>query len=439
MRARTLGWRACAIWLLLLLPSLASGQVRGTIFGPGLRNYPIAVSPPKNLTPGGAGGDLGRRFAEILERDLVLSGYFKIIERSAHIEQPETSGMDVETIQFDNWTVLGALALVKGAFELDGDVLTLEARLFDVPQRRQLTGRRYRGSVDLLRRMAHRFADEILLQFTGERGPFDSRIAFVSNRDGRFKEVYVMSLDGGDLQQVTKASTITVSPSWAPDNRNLLYTSYKRGNPDLYLLDLLSGRETRISSRLGLNLGGRFSPDGSTIALTVDDASGSDLVLLDRAGDLVRKLTDHWAIDVSPSWSPDGRQIAFCSNRSGSPQIYIMSSDGGQVRRLTFQGDYNTSPAWSPKGDRIAYVSRYEGGFNIFTIRPDGSEVRQLTQASGNNEDPSWSPDGRYLVFSSNRSGAKKLYVMDAAGVSQVQLTHGGGDDTSPAWSRWLE
>lgn len=424
---------------LVAWPGDGWSQVRGTIFGPGSRSYPIAVSPLKNLTASGVGKDLGVRFADILEKDLTLAGYFKVIDRTAYLEAPDSSGIEAETINFDNWSVLGALALVKGGFTLEGDILTLEAKLFDVPQRRQLTGKRYRGSVDLLRRMAHRFADEILLQFTGERGPFDSRIAFVSNRDGRFKEVYLMSLDGGDLQYVTKAQSITVSPSWAPDGRSLLYTSYKRGNPDLYVLDVISGRETRLSARIGLNLGGRFSPDGSMIALTIEDPTGSDLVLLDRAGEQIRKLTDHWAIDVSPSWSPDGRQIAFCSNRSGSPQIYVMNSDGSQVRRVTFQGDYNTAPAWSPKGDRIAYVSRYEGGFNIFTVRPDGSDVRQLTQAAGNNEDPSWSPDGRYLVFSSNRTGRKKLYVMDASGMSQVQLTHGSGDDTSPAWSRWLE
>ena len=46
--------------------------------------------------------------------------------------------------------------------------------------------------------MAHKFADEIMQQFTGERGPFDSRITFVSTRDSRLKDVYVMSLDEGD-------------------------------------------------------------------------------------------------------------------------------------------------------------------------------------------------------------------------------------------------
>ena len=416
----------------------STAQTTGRIVGQGLHSYPVAVAPLRSLS-GGSGKDVATRFADVVGRDLMLSGYFKVLDRAAYIEKSETSGYNAEDINFDNWSVIGALGLVKGAYTIEGDNLSIEAQLFDVYQRKRLTGRRYRGSLDLVRRMAHRFADEIMAQFTGERGPFDSRITFLSTRDGRFKEVYVMSLDGGDLQQVTKNQTINVSPSWSPDARSLLYTSYKRGNPDLYLLDLLSARESRLSQRAGLNLGGKLSPDGSTIAMALESDGNADIVLLDRNGELRRRLTDSWAIDVSPSWSPDGRQIAFCSNRNGSPQIYVMSADGGAARRITFSGDYNTAPAWSPKGDRIAYVSRSEGEFNIATIKVDGGDAHQLTQGSGNNEDPSWSPDGRYLVFSSSRTGRKKLFVTDASGVSQVQLTQGGGDDSSPAWSRWLE
>lgn len=433
---RVMGVAGAAV---MTLQGVATAQVRGTIFGPGSRSYPVAISPLKNLSGSAAARDVATRFADIIGRDLTLSGYFKILDRAAYIEKPEASGYTADAINFDNWSVIGALALVKGAYTVDGDNLTLEARLFDVYQRKQLTGRRYHGSVTEIRRMAHKFADEIMAQFTGERGPFDSRIAFVSTRDSRLNEIYVMSLDEGDLQQVTKGQTINVSPSWSPDSRALLYTSYKRHNPDLYSIDLLSGREALISQRPGLNLGGKWSPDGSLIAVTAEDKGNADIVLLDRSGTLVRRLTDNWAIDVSPSWSPDGRQIAFCSNRTGGPQIYVVSADGGEARRVTFTGSYNTSPAWAPKGDRIAYVSRLGGGFNLFTVKADGSDVRQLTQGAGNNEDPSWAPDGRYLVFVSTRTGRKKLFVTDAAGASQVQLTHGGGDDTSPTWSRWLE
>lgn len=434
-------WSVLTMAVVALIAGARSGaaQVRGTIFGPGARSYPVAVSPLKNLSGGGAANDLATRFADIVAGDLTLSGYFKVLDRGAYIEKPEASGYTVDAINFDNWSVIGALALIKGAYTLQGDTLTVEARLFDVYQRRQLAGRRYHGSAGELRRMGHKFADEVMAQFTGQRGPFDSRIAFVSTRDGKFKEVYVMSLDGGDLQQVTKTQTINVSPAWSPDVRSLLYTSYKSRNPDLYSIDLVSGREMRISQRPGLNLAGRWSPDGTKIAVTIEDDGNPDIAILDATGRIVRRVTDSWAIDVSPSWSPDGRQVAFCSNRTGGPQIFVADADGGGARRVTFTGSYNTSPAWSPKGDRIAYVGRGDGEFNVFTVRSDGSEPLQLTQAAGVNEDPSWSPDGRYLVFSSSRTGRKKLFVSDATGSSQVQLTRGGGDDSSPSWSRWLE
>ncbi len=418
---------------------VGSAQVRGTIFGPGARSYPIAISPLKNLSEGSAAGNIGTQFADIAATDLGLSGYFKVLDRAAYIEKPDSSGYTADTINFDNWSVIGALALVKGAYTLSGDNITAEVRLFDVYQRRQLTGVRYHGSAGEVRRMANKFADEIMKQFTGERGPFDTRFTFASTRDGKFKEIYVMSPDGGDLQQETKTQTINVSPSWSPDNRVLLYTSYKRGNPDLYAIDFVSGREAMISQRPGLNLAGKFSPDGSKIALTIEDKGNADIAIIDRSGRLLRRVTDSWAIDVSPSWSPDGREVAFTSNRGGGPQIYVVSTDGGEPRRVTFGGSYNTSPAWSPKGDRIAYVSRADGEFNLFVVKTDGSDTRQLTQGAGNNEDPSWAPDGRYLVFSSSRLGRKKLFITDVTGSSQVQLTRGGGDDTSPAWSRWLE
>jgi len=434
------------LWWTLLVTSLvmvgrhaSEAQVRGTIFGPGARSYPIAISPLRNLSEKSVAGDFGTRFADIVSTDLSLSGFFKILDRAAHIEKPETSGYTADNINFDNWSVIGALALVKGAYSVSRDNVTVEVRLFDVYQRRQLAGVRYHGSLGELRRTANKFADEIMKQFTGERGPFDTRFAFVSTRDGKFKELYVMSPDGGDLQQVTKTQTINVSPSWSPDGRLLLYTSYKRGNPDLYAIDLVSGREVLISSRPGLNLGGKFSPDGSKIALTIEDKGNTEIAIVDRSGNLLRRVTDSWAIDVSPTWSPDGRRLAFTSNRSGGPQIYIVGVDGGEPRRVTFSGTYNTSPAWSPRGDWIAYVSRADSEFNLFAVKPDGGDTRQLTQAAGNNEDPSWAPDGRYILFSSSRTGRKKLFVTDLTGSSQVQLTRGGGDDSSPAWSRWLE
>ena len=421
----------------LLIAVSAVAQVRGTIFGPGVKQFPIAISPLKNLSA--SDGQGASEFATVLARDLQLSGLFRVIPRDAYIEPPDTSGVTAETINFDNWSVVGALALVKGTLERQSDEIVIEARLFDVSQRQQLAGRRYRGEPHDLRRMAHRFADEIMAALTGERGPFDSRIAFLSTRGGRFKDVYVMSPAGGDVRRITSENTLNLSPSWGPDAESLLLTSYRNGNPDLFALDLTSLGWQLLSGVRGLNLGGQWSPDGRRLAAALEYDGSAEIALLNQDGSLERRLTNHWSIDVSPSWSPDGRQIAFCSNRSGNPQIYIMDLHSGSLRRVTSVGNYNTSPSWSPQGDQLAYTSRVSGRFQIFTVDVNGQDVRQVTESPGDNEDPSWSPDGRYLVFSSTRSGPARLYLTDQAGVNQIELTVGQGSDTSPTWSGWLD
>jgi TolB protein len=423
------------IGLAVALALPARAQVRSTIIGPGVKRFPIAISPLKDV---GAAGT-GDQFARVLGRDLELSGLFRVIPRDTYLEDAQSSGVTAESTNFDNWSVVGALALVKGSAERHSDDLTIEARLFDVGQRKQLAGRRFRGRAADEARMANRFADEIIQYFTGERGPFNSQIAFLSTRGGRFKDVYVMSANGDGVRRITNENTLNLSPSWAPDGRGLVLTSFRNRNPDLFALTLPNATWSRLSSLRGLNLGGRWSPDGSRIAVTLEYDGNSEIALLNADGSLQKRLTDHWAVDVSPSWSPDGRQLAFCSDRSGAPQIYVMSADGGGIRRVSTSGTYNTSPSWSPKGDRIAYASRLGGRFQIVTVKMDGTDVRQVTSGAGSNEDPSWSPDGRYLVFNSSRRGSSKLYLADATGANQVELTEGNGSDSSPSWSGWLE
>lgn len=423
------------VFAALALAEPARAQVRSTIIGPGVKRFPIAISSLKEIA--GSGGT--DQFTRVLGRDLELSGIFRVIPSDTYIESPQGSGVTAESINFDNWSVIGALALIKGSMERQGDDVSIEARLFDVAQHKQLAGRRFRGRAADEPRMANRFADEVIQYFTGERGPFDSQIAFLSTRGGRFKDVYVMSANGEGVRRVTNENTLNLSPSWTPDARGLVLTSYRSGNPDLFSIALPRGTFTRLSSLRGLNLGGRWSPDGRRLAVTLEYDGNTDVALLNADGSLLRRLTDHWAVDVSPSWSPDGQQLAFCSDRSGAPQIYIMNADDGAARRLTASGSYNTSPSWSPKGDRIAYASRIGGRFQIFTVKRDGSDVKQVTSGAGSNEDPSWSPDGRYLVFSSTRRGASKLYLADADGAYQAELTEGNGSDSSPSWSGWLE
>ncbi len=433
--------RAFLLFLLTIWvsPGSLNAQVKGLIVGPGAERYPIAVSPLKNIGPAEDGGGLSEGIADTIVRDLDLSGYFRVLDRSTYIEDPQRSGITVGSFDFRDWSILGSEGLVKGGFSLQGGEVTVELRLFDVYRGEQIVGKRYTGQVKDFRRIAHKFADEIIFKFTGIQGVFNTRIAYVSTSRGRFKEIYVAHLDGSGKIQVTNNRTINLSPSWTPDGRSILYTSYKEGNPSLYLFDFFPGKDRKFSSRRGLNLGGRWSPDGRFVAISLERRGNTDIYLLDRTGKKVRRLTHGPAIDVSPAWSPDGTHLVFVSDRSGTPQLYIVETATDKTRRLTYSGGYNTSPDWSPLGNKIAYTGRADGRFNIFSIDVEGGEPQPLTFGSRDNEDPSWSPDGRYIVFSSNRRGRYYLYVMQANGENQKRLTGSGGDDTNPSWSPRLD
>ncbi len=416
--------------------------IKMQIVGPGSTLAPIAVSQLKNL-----GGDnqqtLSRRFVQVLRRDCDLSGFFRLIPAKAYIEDPQNSGFELGKFNFADWSSINADFLVKGAVSVSGGQVSLEALLFDVAEQRRMFGTRFTGGPGDVPQMARRFADSVLKAVTGTKGPFDTRIAFVSTRGGRFKEVYVAAPDGGDLFRVTDNPTINLFPQIPRSPSEILYLSYKTGEPALYLFDVARRSETRIGSGQGMMVGGTLTPGGNRIIAAIEHNGHTNLYLLDRTGQEIRPLTQGAAINVNPVVSADGRLLAFTSDRSGTPQIYVMGLGGGAAQRITYQGNYNTSPAFSPNGKWIVYQSRAGGSFNIFMIPTAGGQAAQLTQGGGSNQSPCWSPDGRYILFSSTRGGHERLYLMQVntqakTGNTISALMEDDGNDSSPTWSWWL-
>lgn len=398
--------------------------------------YPIAVSQLKDLE-GDDRHAVSHVFDTTLTRDLQLSSFFRVIDPQAYIEDPQVSGYDIGQFNFADWRSISAEFLVKGAVTRHAGQVTVEALLFDVGEQRRMMGKRFSGHPNEVSEMARRFADAVLEAVTGKRGPFATKLAFVSTRGGRFKEIYTSWMDGGMLYQVTRNPTINLFPSFDKTAQRLLYLSYKTQNPELYLVDLNHRVETRISPRLGMAVGGVLAPDGRIIGAYARGGH-TNLYLLDESGNEIRALTDNGGINVSPSVCTDNSRLAFTSDRSGNPQIYVTDLAGDGARRVTYEGDYNTAPAFSPDCKKIAYENRSAGIINIFVINSDGTAARQLTN-EGSNEWPTWSPDGRYLAFSSTREGDSRIYLMLATdGRVIAPLTEGVGDATNPSWSWWL-
>jgi TolB protein len=429
-----IAWAGIAVAQITSETGTASGPIKMYIVGPSEQSK-IAISQLKNLG-GDEDGSVSGQFVHTLTRDLQLSGFFQILNPQAFIEKPQDSGFTLGQFNFADWSSINALFLVKGSVTASDQQVTLQAFLFDVPGTRQLLGKQFTGSGEDVGRMARRFADAVMKQVTSVNGPFDSRIAMVSTRGGRFKEIYTMSVDGEDMYRITNNPTINLFPSFDHQVRRVLYVSYKSGAPGLYLYDLDSRRETHIVSPLGNLIGGTLVPSGDQVVAAVERQGATNLYLLGLDGSVIRQFTSGASINVSPAVSNDGSRLAFTSDRGGSPQVYVMSMGGGAAQRITYKGNYNSDPAFSPDGSEIAYQSRTGGTFEIYEISSAGGEPVDLTGG----QHPSWSPDGRYIVFSIGRGSGLGLFLIQGDGGKVVGslTTEEDGNATDPAWSWWL-
>ena len=412
-----------------LIPAVAEAQTDLYVRGSG-RLIPLAL--PRLCIETEEHGPEGE-LPTVIGRDLDLSGYFEVLDQKSYIETPGKCGRP-EATTFSDWSVIGAEGLVKGDVSVEQGRVRARLYLLDVQKQIVVLAKEYNADLSQSKLIAHKFANEIMKFYTGTAGPFGSQISF-SSRVGRFKELFVMDMDGTNVRQLTNERGLALSPDWDPSGTKLIYTSFRNRVPDLFTLDVASKATRQISKTSELEIGAHFL-NANQILTSRTEGSDSDIVLIDTEGKLVRRLTPpNRAIDVSPVPSPDGSEVVFCSNRGGGPQIYRMGIDGSKARRISFvTSNYCTSPSWSPVGDKIAFVCRADGNFQLFMSDSDGSNAVQLT-SSGSNEDPEFSPDGRYIVFATTSfGGGYGIALMRTDGTNLKQLAKSRSGDFEPAW-----
>jgi TolB protein len=293
------------------------------------------------------------------------------------------------------------------------------------------------------RSVAHQMADEIVRNIAGKPGIAQTRIACIANKSGS-PEIYVMDYDGANVSRLTNNHTITARPRFGPNRRTLVYTSYRSGWPDVYIMpNIASPAPYCVSSYPGLNTGGAISPDGRRLAVILSKDGNPELYVKELATSSLTRLSRTRQAESSPCWSPDGSQICFVSDRAGQPQLYIMSASGGEARRMTF-GGYKTEPDWaawsvSSEVPDICFCARAGKVFQVFGLKSRTGEEMMLTQDGADNEDPCWAPDGRHIVYSRTVGHRSSLYILDAFTGRTIELNPNLsilGDCTAPAWSR---
>jgi TolB protein len=386
--------------------------------------YPIAVPASPEGDPAAA-----KEIAQVASFDLSVAGMFKVLDPAGFLADLKAEALGVDP---QKWKDVGAFGVVK----YRATATDVELRLYEVSKgANPVLTKTYPRKGGDTRTIAHRWCNEVVKYYTGERGFFGSKIVFTAKGKSQ-SSIYAMDFDGANAYRVSNNGSQNILPAWSPSGGEISYTSFMRDNPDLYVASAGGGRPRRVSAQRGMNTGAAWSPDGTKIALTLSKDGNPEIYVINASdGAIVRRITNDRAIDTSPAWSPDGSQLAFVSDRNGGPQIFVVSSAGGAPRQVSFNGSYNTTPTWSPAAGKhvIAYTTRDGGTYDIVTLDLDTKVPTRITQNEGSNEEPAFSPNGRAIAFARAGQG---VFIANADGTGKATKVWSGaatGVDWGPA------
>lgn len=253
------------------------------------------------------------------------------------------------------------------------------------------------------------------------------RVSYTSSRPAGW-DVYLFERAGAAPRRLTTDPGLDYDAVVSPDGRWVVFTSERRGGPDLYALDLeRNGEPSLLLDSDALEDQAAFSPDGESIVFVGSASGNAEIYLLPfrprRTSSMrdARNLTSNAGGDFRPAFSPGGRKLAFSSDRDlpvealnpitrfRSGDIYVLDLAGAALpKRLTDGPGWDGSPAWSPDGQSIAFYSERNPAnrlpgisgdqpASIWVMNADGSQQRALTPASTTALSPAFLPDGRIL------------------------------------------
>ncbi len=246
--------------------------------------------------------------------------------------------------------------------------------------------------------------------------------------------VHVVSRDGSGDHVLAGTDTIPepLFVAWSPDGRWIAMSTLSA----LWIVPSTGGQARLVrppAPGTGI-FSPAWAPDSRNIAYTTGDVGALGLIPLDGPAIIFPEI----AQAGHPDWSPDGTRIAFDDGYT----VWIVNADGNSPRQIAPHCiaagpcgqrwmDY---PHWSPDGLHFA-VHVQDSDVGVMAV--DGSDLRIVTTGltATTYTHPGWSRDGR-VVFLANRASlgqsSQRTYVMNAD-TSDITAVSTGYTDI-PRW-----
>lgn len=222
-------------------------------------------------------------------------------------------------------------------------------------------------------------------------------------------------------------------PAASPRGDAVVFSADYKGVGNLWIASIDGKVLHQLTAGTDLEGDPAWSPDGKTIVFTARTNEVFDLWSVSADGSGLRQLTKSSRNNTQPAWSPDGSKIAFISDRAGTRDVWVIDANGLNATRVTTLPGQESHPSFSPLGNEIVFSETLRSGqANLMIVKTDGSGLRNLTTGNVSDWNPNWSKFG--IVFASNRSGDVhwKIWQVNPDGSALKQV--GNNSAVDPAW-----
>jgi serine/threonine-protein kinase len=190
--------------------------------------------------------------------------------------------------------------------------------------------------------------------------PNGSRLAFfISDRE---LDIWLWDLSRSALTRVTSDPGLENYPVWAPDGRQLFFSSERGGPRNIFVQPADgTGAPARLTESTNTQYPTSVSPDGTRLVfteMTTATAPSGDVLQLRLDGrSTVTPLVQTPFSERNGEVSPDGQWLAYEANDSGRYEVYVRPFPDVTKGRWAVSTDGGTRPSWARSGQELFYLA----------------------------------------------------------------------------------